>query len=55
MNQRTHIPDPIPAIDRALAGAVRLYDRAATCDDEELRAQALMLLTHIRQARKVIE
>jgi hypothetical protein len=47
-----NIPDPIPAIDRAVAVTVRMYDRAKESDDAELRAYALLLLAHLRHVRK---
>jgi hypothetical protein len=43
--------DPIPAIERAVAVAVRMYDRAKEAGDDELRAHALLLLAHLRNAR----
>lgn len=50
-----NIHDPIPAIDRATAVAVNLYDRVARADDESLRAAILMLLVHLRAVRKAAE
>lgn len=47
--------DPVPALDRATAVAVNLYDRAAGDDDQSLRASALLLLAHLRAARRAAE
>jgi hypothetical protein len=44
-------PDPIPAIERAVAVAVSLYDGAT--EDERVRSQALLILAHLRNARKI--
>lgn len=52
MSETKNINDPIPAIDRATAVAVNLYDQAALRDDAALRTQVLMLLAHLRMARK---
>lgn len=50
-----NIRDPIPAIERASAVAVNIYDHATAADDEKLRVQALLLLAHLRLARKAAE
>lgn len=47
-----NIHDPVPAIDRAVAVTVRMYDRAKEAQDEEMRCHALLLLAHLRTARK---
>lgn len=44
--------DPIPPLDRALAGAIRLYD--LTRSEPELKVQVLFLLAHIRAAQKAV-
>ncbi len=44
--------DPIPPLERALAGAVRLYDN--TKNDPSLKTEVLILLAHIRAAQKAI-
>jgi hypothetical protein len=52
MSHPGNIPDPIPAIDRAVSFAVRMYDRAKESEDAEMRVHALMLLAHLRHVRK---
>lgn len=47
--------DPIPAIDRAMAAGVNLYDKFAKTDDPALRSGILLLLAHLRSARKAAE
>lgn len=55
MNQEFRAPDPIPAIERATAVAVNLYDRVASGDDAALRMEVLLILAHLRMARKAAE
>lgn len=52
MRDISNASDPIPALDRATALAVRLYDQMAQSDDPSLRTQVLLLLAHLRNARK---
>lgn len=44
--------DPVAAIDRATAVAVVLYDSVAEMKVESIRGSVLLLLAHLREARK---
>lgn len=46
-----NVSDPIPALDRATAVAVNLYDKVAQGDDQAMRSKLLVLLAHLRAAR----
>lgn len=54
MNQVSIIADPIKLLDRALAGAVRIYDEVKN-DNPKLRGEVLLLIAHIRAARREAE
>jgi hypothetical protein len=47
--------DPIPAIERAKALAVNIYDNAARGKDHQTRSQALALLAHLRLVEVEVE
>lgn len=46
------IRNAVPPLERAMAVAINLYDRLARSGDDGVRTDVLLLLAHLREARK---